>query len=176
MQLLACISPHRPRCGSSRFSPLPTCRDYQLSQAGTSSLLRILLPPYTASLSLESPLGPPYPYLLMPVGTMQGFPSYYGLPVSNSTLNHVTGLIRYRASRLFARLPSRTAVSGSLTLCVAHFLSLPSDPAVASNALAIRIVFPLIGATSLPGLGLPASLGKQKRETYYASPFRIIFF
>jgi len=41
---------------------------------------------------------------------------------------------------------------------------LPSDPAVASNALAIRIVFPLVGVT--PGfsrLGLPAMPGKQKR-------------
>ena len=161
MLLLACTSPHRPRCGSSRFSP-PVC--YQLSQAGTSSLLRSHLPPHTASFSLESPLGPPYPYRLMPVGTMQGFPSYCGLPVSCSTLNHVTGLIRYWASRLFARLPSRAAVSGSLALCAAHFLSLPSDPAVASNALAIRIVFPLIGVTpaSFSRPGLPAPLGKQK--------------
>ena len=168
MLLLACTSPHRPRCGSSRFSPPVCC---QLSQAGTSSLLRIHLPPHTASISLESPLGPPYPYRLMPVGTMQGFPSYCGLPVSNSTLNHVTGLIRYWALRYFARLPSRAAVSGSLSLCAAHFLSLPSDPAVASNALAIRIVFPLIGVTSLAGPGLPAPLGKQKRGSEYPSPF-----
>jgi hypothetical protein len=96
---------------------------------------------------------------------MQGFPSYYGLPVSNSTLNHITGLTKYRASRYVARLPSRTAESGSLTLCVAHFLSLPSDPAVASNALAIQIVFPLVGATpaSFSRPGLPASLGKQQK-------------
>jgi hypothetical protein len=153
MLLLACTSPHRPRCGSSRFCP-PVC--YQLSQAGTSSLLRSLLPPHTASLNLESPLGPPYPYRLIPVGTIQGFPSYCGYPVSRSTLNHVTGLIRYWASRLFARLPSRAAVSGSLSLCAAH--------SVASNALAIWIVFPLIGATSRPaGPGLPAPLGKQKK-------------
>jgi hypothetical protein len=106
---LAFTSPHRPRCGSSRFYP-PVC--YQLSLAGTSSLLRIHLPPHTASFSLESPLAPPYPFRLIPLGTMQGFPSYFGLPVSCSTLNHVTGLIRYWASRLFARLPSRDAVSG----------------------------------------------------------------
>jgi hypothetical protein len=100
----------------------------------------------------------------MPVGTMQGFPSYCRLPVSCSTLNHDTGLIRYWASRLFARLPTRAAVSGSLALCAAHFLSLPSDPAVASNALAIRIVFPLIRVTpaSFSRPGLPAPLGKQK--------------
>ena len=159
MQLLACTSPHTPCCGSSRFSP-PVC--YQLSQAGISLLLRSLLPPYITSFGLESPLGPPYPFRLIPVGTMQGFPSYCELPVSNSTLNHITGLTKYWASRYFARLPSRTAVSGSLTLCAAHFLSLPSDPAVASNALAIQIVFPLIRATSLAGPGLPAPLGKQK--------------
>ena len=68
-------------------------------------------------------------------------------PVSNRILKHATGLIRYWASRYFARLPTRYAESGSLTLCTAHFLSLPSDPAVTSNALAIRIVFPLIRVT-----------------------------
>jgi hypothetical protein len=84
--------------------------------------------------------------------------------VSNRILKHTTGLIRYRASRYFGRLPSRNAESGLLTLCTAHFLSLPSDPAVTSNALAIRIVFPLIGVTpvSLNGPGLPATLGKPK--------------
>jgi hypothetical protein len=93
---------------------------------------------------------------------MQGFPSYLGLPVNNSILNHTTGLIRYRALRYLARLPTRSAESGSLTLCAVHFLSLPSDPAVTSNALAIRIVFPLIGATPVsPNRpGLPATLGK----------------
>ena len=43
---------------SFRFSPL-LC--YQASQAGTSSLLRTHLPPYTASLSLGSLLVPHYP-------------------------------------------------------------------------------------------------------------------
>jgi len=84
--------------------------------------------------------------------------------VNNAILKHITGLTRYRALRYFARLPTRTAESGSLTLCTAHFLLLPSDPAVTSNALAIRIVFPLVGVT--PGfsrLGLPAMPGKQKR-------------
>jgi len=83
--------------------------------------------------------------------------------VNNAILKHITGLTRYRALRYFARLPTRTAESGSLTLCTAHFLLLPSDPAVTSNALAIRIVFPLVGVT--PGfsrLGLPAMPGKQK--------------
>jgi len=81
-------------------------------------------------------------------------------------LNHATGLTRYRASRYLARLPTRYAESGSLTLCAVHFLSLPSDPAVTSNALAIRIDFPLVGATpvSFNRPGLPATLGKPKRE------------
>ena len=62
-------------------------------------------------------------------------------------------------------LPTRKAVSGSLALCAAHFLSLPSDPAVANCALAIRIVFPLGGATpaSCSRPGLPATLGKLKK-------------
>ncbi|MDY0227159.1 MAG: hypothetical protein RBR38_10055, partial [Desulfomicrobium apsheronum] len=42
---------------------------------------------------------------------------------------------------------------------------LPPDPAVANNALAIRIVFPLIGATpvSCNRPGLPAPLGKPQK-------------
>ena len=93
---------------------------------------------------------------------MQGFPSYLGLPVNYPILNHATGLTRYWALRYLARLPTRCAESGSLTLCAVHFLSLPSDPAVTSNALAIRIDFPLVGATSVSfnRPGLPATLGK----------------
>lgn len=84
--------------------------------------------------------------------------------MNNSILKHVTGLTRYRASRYFARLPSRTAESGSLALCTVHFLSLPSDPAVTGNVLAIWIVFPLVGVTpAYRRLGLPAMPGKQKR-------------
>ncbi|MFT5700290.1 MAG: hypothetical protein ACI8ZB_003164, partial [Desulforhopalus sp.] len=46
--------------------------------------------------------------------------------------------------------------------------SLPSDPTVTSNALAIRIVFPLIGVTpALRWLGLPAMPGKQKKPSGY---------
>jgi len=99
---------------------------------------------------------------------MQGFPSYLGLPVNYPILNHATGLTRYRASRYFARSPTRSAESGSLALCAVHFLSLPSDPAVTSNALAIRIVFPLAGVTpvSCNRTGLPATLGKQKTPDY----------
>jgi len=50
-------------------------------------------------------------------------------------------------------------------LCAAYFLSLPSDPAVTSNALAIRIVFPLIRVTPVSYYrpGLPAPLGKQQK-------------
>ena len=97
---------------------------------------------------------------------MQGFPSYLGLPVNDPILNHATGLTRYWALRYLARLPTRCAESGSLTLCAVHFLSLPSDPAVTSNALAIRIDFPLVGATSVSfnRPGLPATLGKPKKR------------
>jgi len=54
---------------------------------------------------------------------------------------------------------------------VPHFLSLPSDPAVASNALAIRIVFPLVGVTpvSCDRPGLPAALGKQNSRLSWNS-------
>jgi hypothetical protein len=52
------ISPCRPGCRSSRFSP-PLC--YQASQAGISILLRILLPPHTASDCLGFLLDVSYP-------------------------------------------------------------------------------------------------------------------
>jgi len=68
--------------------------------------------------------------------------------------------------RYFARLPTRLAESGSLSLCTAHFLLLLSNPAVTGNALAIRIVFPLVGVTpGYPRLGLPAMPGKQKGDS-----------
>ena len=96
------------------------------------------------------------------------------LPVNNHILSHSTGLTRYKASRYFARLPACTAVPGSLSLCTVHFLLLPSDPSVAGDALAIRIIFPLVGAmpASFSRPGLPASLGKQKEPTSIADrPF-----
>jgi len=70
--------------------------------------------------------------------------------------------------RYFARLPTYSAESGLLTLCAVYFLLLPSDPAVTSNALAIRIIFPLIRVIppSFRRLGLPTSLGKQKSRIH----------
>jgi hypothetical protein len=63
------------------------------------------------------------------------------------------------ASSLFANLPLYPAESGLLSLCTTHFLLLPSDPAVTSNALAIRIAFPLVRAapSSLRRSGIPPS-------------------
>lgn len=61
---------------------------------------------------------------------MPGFPSYLWLPEHSSILNHVPGLSTNRASRYHARLPSRAAESGSLSLCAVLLLWLPSDPAV----------------------------------------------
>lgn len=52
------------------------------------------------------------------------------LPVRNSTLKHTLGLTEYRALRYFARLPTKRAESGSLSLCTSNFLWLPSDPTV----------------------------------------------
>jgi len=86
---LAHNEPRRPSDGSSRFYP-PDC--YQLSQAGTSSLLRIHLPPRTASKGLEFPLVPSLPDPSTKwIETIRGFPSYLWLPVSYRILNHVTG-------------------------------------------------------------------------------------
>jgi hypothetical protein len=88
----------------------------------------------------------------------------YELPVDDSILTHIMRLIRYVTSRYFARVSPHAAVSGSLSLLTVYLLLLPSDPAVANSALAIRILFPLIRATpaSFSRPGLPASLGKPK--------------
>jgi hypothetical protein len=139
---------------SSRPLPAFSGRDF-ITTTDSSATLHRFVSTLSFLLSLPSPLLP---------GTVQGFPSYFGLPVSYPTLTHSTGLTRYRASRFLARSPTRKAVSGSLALCAAHFLSLPSDPAVTSNALAIRIVFPLVRATSVSSNrpGRPGTLGKQK--------------
>lgn len=67
-------------------------------------------------LTLESPLGSPYP---LPSRNDTRLPQLPPAPISYATLYHSTGLTRYRASRYFARLPSRSAVTGSLALCAA---------------------------------------------------------
>jgi hypothetical protein len=69
----------------------------------------------------------------------------------------------YRVLRYFARLPIVYAESGSFALCAVHLLSLPSDPIVTNNALAIRIIFPTVGAMlfSFKKPDLPAMPGKQ---------------
>jgi len=65
------------------------------------------------------------------------------------------------------RIPTLDAESGLLTLCTAHFLLLPSDPAVTSNALAIRIVFPLVGVTpGFSGWVYPPCRANKKGEVY----------
>ena len=89
LRLLAHNEPRRPSDRSSRVYP-PDC--YQLSQAGISSLLRIHLPPRTASKGLEFPLVPSLPDPSTKwIETIRGFPSYLWLPVSYRILNHVTG-------------------------------------------------------------------------------------
>ena len=88
------------------------------------------------------------------------------LPVDNSILNHVVRLTRYVTSRSFARLSPHAAESGSLALCTVYFLLLPSDPSVTGSALAIRIIFPLVGVmpASFSRPGLPTSLGLGRRR------------
>jgi len=87
--------------------------------------------------------------------------------VNDPILNHSSSLSEYRASPYFAGLPTASAESGSLSLCTIHFLSLPSDPSVTRNALAIQIDFPSDGVSplSFKRTGLPALPGKQKAPT-----------
>ena len=100
--------------------------------------------------------------------------------MNNPILNHRQGLTKYRASQYFACLPTLPAETGSLTLCTVHFLSLPSDPTVTSDALAIRIVFPLVRVTpEYLRLGLPAMPGKQKDQApcgTWSNEFEMVLF
>lgn len=142
---------------SSRFYP-PDC--YQLSLAGTSSLLRVHLPPCTASVRLESPLDVAYLER-----TIQGFPSYLRLPVNNLILNHLNGSDQVSG---FALLCTLTHPPGRIRFAYAMCCSPPIAsfrPQRCRDALAIRIVFPLIGVTptSFSRPGLPATLGKHNK-------------
>ena len=75
-------------------------------------------------------------------------------------------------SPYLAGLSAHAAVSGSLALRAVYLLSLPSDPAVTGDALAIRIDFPLLGVsrTSFSPPGLPASPGKPKSPPSLGRP------
>ena len=67
-------------------------------------------------------------------------------------------------SSYFADLSAHAAVSGSLALRAVYLLSLPSDPAVTGDALAIRIDFPLLGVsrTSFSPTGFAGFAGQTK--------------
>jgi len=120
-----------------------------------------------SSVCLEFPLDFTYP---LSKGNSMRLPRLRRTPCEQChPQSHPMSLTRYRALRYLARLPTHNAESGLLTLCTAHFLLLPSDPAVTSNALAIRIIFPLVGVTpAFRRLGLPAMPGKLKRAAAFA--------
>jgi hypothetical protein len=84
------------------------------------------------------------------------------LPVNDLTLKHKTGLTEYWASRYFARLPTPALPNQVHFHCVpfTSYGFLQTLP-LASNALAIRILFPSVRVSqvSFNLTGLPASLG-----------------
>lgn len=83
-----------------------------------------------------------------------------------STLRYSTGSDRERAPRYFARSPTLKAVSGSLALCAVHFLSLPSDPAVTRNAIAIGMSSPWSGdACFFQQAGFARYAGQTKKAS-----------
>jgi len=102
---------------SFRFYP-PRC--YQASLAGTSSLLRVHLPPRTR-LNLEFPLD----RTALLTSLCKASPVKVWLPVSNPILKHATGLTEYRMSPSTQANRPCCAESGLLVLCVTHFLWLP---------------------------------------------------
>ena len=93
---------------------------------------------------------------------MTGFPRY-----CTGSLMMITSSIcsRIGLRRFFASSPTSSAESSSLTLRSSIFLSLPSNLAVGKRRLcesdSLRRERGEVGAKHL--LGLPASLGKQKR-------------
>ena len=141
-----CQLPANQAARSFRFYP-PHC--YQASQAGTSSLLRNHLPPHIASVGLELPLEPSYPCngnnIRLP--RLRRIPCEQSHPQAHYGTDQVSGFALFRT----LTLPQRRIRFACAMYCSpevsAYLLSLPSDPAVASNALTIRIVFPMIGVT-----------------------------
>lgn len=100
--------------------------------------------------------------------TIQGFPSYLWLPVSNRILKHTIQLTKYMTSPYFAGLSLYCAESGSLALCTTLFLRLPSDPTVTSNALAVLDCLPLgRGDTCMPQAGFASYAGQTKKASIW---------
>ena len=102
--------------GSSRFYP-PDC--YQLSEAGTSRLLRIHLPPRTASFRpWVAPYAKSYSEADRSVSeTIRGFPSYLWLPVNDAILNYTTGLIRYVLCAMLHTYPVVCRIRFACAMC-----------------------------------------------------------
>ena len=69
-------SPSAPANLAAGHPGFPPPDGYPLSPAGTSSLLRIHLPPHTASIRLESPLEFHYPLRTHRAERYEAFPSY----------------------------------------------------------------------------------------------------
>jgi hypothetical protein len=168
------MAPADQAAGPMQFSPPVCC---QLSQAGTSSLLRIHLPPHTASVGLEFPLVPAWkPSLCGRSGArlpqLRRVSCERPHPQSHRRSDQVWGFT------IFGTLTHlQCRIWFAFALEAVHFLLLPSDPAVTSNALAIWIVFPPVGVTpassSRPD-GL-ATLGKPKGTPFRGSLLRFFY-
>src|SRR5690606_33339809 len=95
------------------------------------------------------------------------------LPVNDATLKPSTGLTEYRSSRYFARLPTCTAEAGSLALCTANLLWLPSDPTVGQRRPSQSDCLPLrrADATFFQVAGCGGFAGQTKRPRLQRSAF-----
>ena len=108
--------PRRPGSGSSRFYP-PVC--YQLSQAGTSSLLRVLLRPPPLRSASGLPLRLPFPFF---PGTIRVLPQ---LPRTPCELPHPQPRVRADQVSGFALCCTLTLLPRRIRFTCAMCSSLP---------------------------------------------------
>ena len=133
------VNDFRPSHPARAFDP---ARPTEPPPAVVPVLSSALLPGFTGrnfiTTTASSATSHPWQPWLSPWQAISGMAGYgvrlprllHRLPVNDATLKHSTGLTEYRASRYFARLPTCAAEAGSLALCTADFLWLPSDPTV----------------------------------------------
>ena len=132
------------------------------SQARSSSLLRVHLPP--TDTSSPSCLSTCWKFdTLKKKHHINRLPQLRATPCVQSHPFKRSKLSRIWAFPLFARLPTYHASFGLLALCTTHLLRLPSDPVVTNNALANRIIFPPVGVMSAHADWVARHAGQTKK-------------
>lgn len=99
---------HWPHCLLQRLQPFSPPLCYHASSAVASSLLRAHLPPCMLSTAVLNCFLTSRPEKKKFQQRYKASPVTKRVPVKNATLNHISALTKYWASRYFARLPPLT--------------------------------------------------------------------